>query len=60
MSVRVCLNVSPDGLILLSAFLRAVDYCKSSLSNMPSDKYVEQLLICIVNTLESMFFPERP
>ena len=58
MNVRACINTTPDGLILLSAFLRAVEYCTASLSNMPSDKYSEQLLICIVNTLESMFFPE--
>ena len=58
MSVRVCINTTPDGLILLSAFLRAVEYCTSDLSNMPADKYDEQLLMCLVNTLESMFFPE--
>lgn len=59
MSVRVCINTTPYGLILLSAFLRAIEYCTANLSDMPADKYEEQLLICIVNTLESMFFPER-
>ena len=58
MSVRMCVNTTADGLLLLSAFLRAVEDCTTSLSNMPADKYAEQLLMCIVNTLESMFFPE--
>lgn len=58
MSVRVCISTTPDGLILLSAFLRTIEHCTSDLPNMPSDKRVEQLLMCLVNTLELMFFPE--
>ena len=58
MSVRACINTTPDGLVLLSAFLKASEHCAAELSNVPADKYDEQLLMCIINTLESMFFPE--
>lgn len=59
MSVKVCTNTTPDGLVLLSAFIKAVEYCTANLSDMPADKHDEHLLMCIVNTLESMFFPEK-
>lgn len=58
MSVKVCINTTPDGLILLSAFMRAIEHCTANLSDMPADKYEEQLLACLLNTLETMFFPE--
>lgn len=56
MSVRACIDTTPDGLVLLSAFLRAVEHCVADLSNVPADKH-DELLMCIINTLESMFFP---
>ena len=57
MSVKVCINTTPDGLLLLYAFFSAVEECTASLPDVPPDRQKEQLLMCIVNTLESMFFP---
>lgn len=58
MSIEVCIKTTASGLMLLTAFLKAIEDCTAGLSDMPADKYEEQLLICLVNTLESMFFPE--
>jgi hypothetical protein len=61
MSVRVCLDLTPDRVILVMTYIKAIERCQAKIirGEVPGDRAGDQLLSCILNELEEMF-TERP
>ncbi len=56
-AVRLCLNLSPDAVILVMTYLKAIEVCQARLirGEVPGDKASDALLNCILNELEAVF-----
>jgi hypothetical protein len=56
-AVKVCLTLSPDVVILVMTYLKAIEVCQARLvrGELPGDVAGDQLLNCILNELEAVF-----
>jgi len=54
MSVRICLNVSPDILLIIAAFTKALEICSAEVAEVPGDNAANQFIVCVLNTFEEM------
>jgi hypothetical protein len=56
-AIRLCINLSPDAVILVMTYLKAIEVCQAKLvrGELPGDMAGDQLLNCILNELEAMF-----
>jgi hypothetical protein len=56
-AVRLCADLSPDAVILVMAYLKAIEVCRAKvvMGEVPGDRASDQLLNCILNELEAVF-----
>jgi hypothetical protein len=56
-AIRLCLNLSPDAVILVMTYLKAIEVCRGKIlrGEVPGDAAGDQLLNCILNELEAVF-----
>jgi hypothetical protein len=54
---RLCLNLSPDAVILVMTYLKAIEVCQARVmrGEVPGDRASDSLLNCILNELEAVF-----
>jgi len=56
-AVRVCMDLSPDAVMLVMLYIKSIEICNARLmrGEMPGDKAADGLLSCILNELEAAF-----